>query len=157
MAEIFSNKTEAQIVIFTLNQQQYGVDIAKVFEIIRMTEITKIPNTPYFVEGVINLRGKIIPVIDLRKRLGMPEVERDKATRIIVVDVDGITVGMIVDSVMEVFRLNDVEIEAAPSMINSDIDSSFIQGIAIKDERMIILLDLNRVLKGEEKEVLANL
>ncbi|GAV26136.1 chemotaxis protein CheW [Carboxydothermus islandicus] len=156
MAENLTNKSEAQIVIFTLNQQQYGVDIAKVYEIIRMTDITKIPNTPYFVEGVINLRGKIIPVIDLRKRLGMPEVERDKATRIIVVDVDGITVGMIVDSVMEVFRLNDVEIESTPSIIN-DIDSAFIQGIAIKDERMIILLDLNRVLKGEEKEALANL
>ncbi|NYE56871.1 chemotaxis protein CheW [Carboxydothermus ferrireducens] len=156
MAENLTNKSEAQIVIFTLNQQQYGVDIAQVYEIIRMTDITKIPNTPYFVEGVINLRGKIIPVIDLRKRLGMPEVERDKATRIIVVDVDGITVGMIVDSVMEVFRLNDVEIESTPSMIN-DIDSSFIQGIAIKDERMIILLDLNRVLKGEEKEALANM
>ncbi|ABB15741.1 chemotaxis protein CheW [Carboxydothermus hydrogenoformans] len=156
MAENLTNKSEAQIVIFTLNQQQYGVDIAQVYEIIRMTDITKIPNTPYFVEGVINLRGKIIPVIDLRKRLGMPEAERDKATRIIVVDVDGITVGMIVDSVMEVFRLNDVEIESTPSMIN-DIDSSFIQGIAIKDERMIILLDLNRVLKGEEKEALANM
>ncbi|GAV22531.1 chemotaxis protein CheW [Carboxydothermus pertinax] len=156
MTENLTKKSEAQIVIFTLNQQQYGVDIAQVFEIIRMTDITKIPNTPYFVEGVINLRGKIIPVIDLRKRLGMPEVERDKATRIIVVDVDGLTVGMIVDSVMEVFRLNDVEIESTPSMIN-DIDSSFIQGIAIKDERMIILLDLNRVLKGEEKEALANL
>ena len=157
MAENLSNKNDAQIVIFTLNQQQYGVDIAKVFEIIRLTDITKIPNTPYFVEGVINLRGKIIPVIDLRKRLGMPETERDKATRIIVVDVEGITVGMIVDSVMEVFRLNDVEIEATPSMLNNDIDASFIQGIAIKEERMIILLDLNRVLKGEEKEVLANL
>jgi len=132
MGENLTKKVEGQVVIFTLNRQQYGVDIAKVYEIIRMPAITPIPHAPYFVEGVINLRGKIIPVIDLRKRFGMSEIERDKATRIIVVDVDGLTVGMIVDSVMEVFRLQEATLEPAPSLLNSKIDTAFIQGIAVK-------------------------
>ena len=96
---------ELQLVIFDLAAETYGVDIGSVREIIRMQETTKVPRTPDFVEGVINLRGKVIPVIDLRKRFGFKRAEATKDTRIVVVDIDGNDIGVVVDAVTEVLRL----------------------------------------------------
>jgi len=144
---------EDQIVVFQLAEQTYGIDIASVYEIIRMEKITRVPRTPHFVEGVINLRGKIIPVIDLCKRFNLPLAERTGASRIIVVDVSGNTIGMIVDAVSEVLRLPLESIEPPPPMIHG-IESAYLRGIAILDSRLVILLNLEKILYEHEKNEL---
>ena len=96
---------ERQLVVFDLNEEAYGVDISQVREIIRMQEITRVPRAPEFIEGVINLSGKVIPVVDLRTRFSMPGTERTDEHRIVVVDVDGQDIGMVVDAVTEVSRI----------------------------------------------------
>ena len=100
-----------QLVSFNLDQEEYGVDVLKVREIIRMPTVTRVPNTPHYVEGVINLRGKVIPIISMRKKFGLLEVENDKQTRIMVMDVDGELMGFIVDAVSEVIRISGSEIQ----------------------------------------------
>ncbi len=145
--------SEKQLVVFNLSGETYGVDISAVHEIIRMQSITNIPRTPDFVEGVINLRGRIIPVIDLRKRFGLEQGETTQLSRIIVVEVDGITVGMIVDAVSEVLRLPANSIEPPPPVI-SGVAVEYIHGVGKLDEQLIILLDLNKVLEKEEKKQL---
>lgn len=144
---------EDQMVVFQLTEQTYGIDIASVFEIIRMEVITKVPRTPHFVEGVINLRGKIIPVIDLCKRFNLPLTERTSASRIIIVDVAGNTIGMIVDGVSEVLRVPLDSIEPPPPMIHG-IDAAYLRGIAILDSRLIILLNLEKILYEQEQSEL---
>lgn len=140
---------ENQLVVFQLAGQTYGINIASVYEIIRMEVITKVPLSPDFVEGVINLRGKIIPVIDLCKMFNLPINERTSSTRIIVVDISGNTVGMIVDAVSEVLRIPLDSIEPPPPMVNG-IDSAYLRGIAIMNERLVILLNLEKVLHEHE-------
>jgi purine-binding chemotaxis protein CheW len=108
--------TILQLVTFKLGTEEFGVDILKVQEINKMMSITKIPNAPAFIEGVINLRGKIIPIVDLRKRLGFREQPYDKSTRIIVVELEGLVLGFIVDSVSEVLRIPANTIEPPPSI-----------------------------------------
>jgi len=137
------------LVVFQLAQQTYGIDIASVFEIIRMEKITKVPRTPDFVEGVINLRGKIIPVIDLCKRFGLDYTEATNSSRIIIVDVDGNTIGMIVDAVSEVLSVPAESIEPPPSMIHG-IDAAYLKGIAILEGRLIILLNLGKIFHDHE-------
>ncbi|MDK2820339.1 MAG: purine-binding chemotaxis protein CheW [Clostridia bacterium] len=147
-------KEEIQLVVFRLANETYGVDINHVQEIIRMQDITEIPRTPDFIEGVINLRGRIIPVIDLHKRFGLPEAETNSNTRIMVVELEKVTVGMIVDSVSEVLRMPTTSIEPPPSMING-IDVAYLKGVGKwEDNRLIILLDLERVLKEREQRQL---
>jgi purine-binding chemotaxis protein CheW len=142
---------EHQLVIFDLANEHYGVDIATVEGIIKLQAITAVPRAPNFVEGVTNLRGEVLPVIDLRRRFGISADEkRGKDTRIVVVVIDGKKVGMVVDAVTEVLRVSDVAIEP-PSPIVTTVDSVFIRGIAKIDERLVILLDLSRVLSTEEK------
>lgn len=141
---------EEQLVVFQLAGETYGVNIGSVHEIIRMQEITKVPRTPDFVEGVINLRGRIIPVIDLRKRFYLPLQEKTQSSRIIVIEMDSVTVGMIVDSVSEVIRLPLNEIEPAPPMVGG-VDATYLRGVGKREKGLIVLLDLNQVLKGEEK------
>ncbi|MDI6908138.1 MAG: chemotaxis protein CheW [Thermoanaerobacterales bacterium] len=144
---------EEQVVVFQLAEQTYGVDIARVYEIIRMEAITRVPRAPQFVEGVINLRGRIIPVIDLRRRFGMPQNEQTRASRIIIVEMNGMTVGMVVDAVLEVLRLPAESIEPPPPVING-IDSAYLRGIALWGERLIIMLDTEKVLvEAEQKEL----
>lgn len=133
-----------QIVTFKLDEEEYGVDILKVQEINRMTEITAMPKAPFSVEGVINLRGKVIPVINLRKRFGLDIKEIDSQSRIIVVDI-GATVGLIVDSVSEVLRISSDTIEPPPP-ITGGIGSEYIMGIGKLEDRLIILLDIDRLL-----------
>jgi len=141
---------EQQLVVFDLANEHYGVDIGAVESIIKMQAITAVPRAPSFVEGVTNLRGTVLPVIDLRQRFGLQAEEETKETRIVVVEMGGATVGMVVDGVSEVLQVAEEAIEP-PSPIVMTIDSTFITGIAKVDERLIILLDLGKVLSSEER------
>lgn len=140
-----------QLVSFSIGKEEFGVDILKVQEIINLPSITKVPNAPNFVEGVINLRGRIIPVIELRKRLGLEKKEYDNNTRIIVIELHTQTVGFIVDSVREVLRINQNIIEPPPSLTTT-VDSQFISAVAKLEDRLLILLDLDLVLRIQEVE-----
>lgn len=142
-----------QVVSFKIGNEEFGVDILKVREINRLVQITRLPNTPNFIEGVMNLRGKVIPVINLRKRLGLGEKNYDKDIRIIVVELNDKTVGFIVDSVSEVLRLSKSIIEPPPELI-SGIDTEYITGIAKLEDKLLLLLDLEKILTADEKETL---
>jgi purine-binding chemotaxis protein CheW len=142
-----------QLVVFELANEHYGVDIAAVEGIIKMQNITRMPQSPDFVEGVTNLRGSVLPVIDLRKRFGLERQEATKDTRIVTVDMEGTKVGMVVDAVSEVLRVPEEAIEPPPPMVTS-VDTSFIQGIAKMADRLVILLDLGRVLTMQERSEL---
>jgi len=135
-----------QFVTFTLNDEEYAVDILSVQEINRITEITKVPNSPDYVEGVINLRGKVIPVINLRSKFGFEARATDDNSRIIIMEIQGIINGIIVDSVSEVLRIPASAIEAAPS-VASDTISQFIKGLAKLDNRLIILVEINNLVE----------
>lgn len=149
---------EIQLVVFTLKQGnitcEYGVPITKVQEIIPMTTPTKIPQTPGFVEGIINLRGKIIPIIDLKKRFEMGRSEITNETRSVVVEVEGQTVGIIVDEVSEVLRLPVNSIEPPPAVIGG-ITAEYLKGVGKLDDRLLILLDMDKILTDHEKRELA--
>jgi len=154
IATIHSTSSELlQLVSFKIGNEEFGVDILNVHEINKMTQITKVPNSPAYVEGVINLRGRVIPVIDFRIRLGMPKKEHDKDTRIIVVEIEGKTIGFIVDAVSEVLRIPASVFEAPPELV-SGIDSDFISSVGKLDDRLLILIDLNKMLTvNENKEI----
>ncbi|NLT22822.1 MAG: chemotaxis protein CheW [Syntrophorhabdus sp.] len=143
--------TILQLVTFKLGTEEFGVDILKVQEINKMMNITKIPNAPAFIEGVINLRGKIIPIVDLRKRLGFREQPYDKSTRIIVVELEGLVLGFIVDSVSEVLRIPANTIEPPPSMV-AGIESEYIEGVGKLDDRLLILLELKKIFSSPERK-----
>ena len=145
MAEETSALAETQLVVFDLASGLYGVDIGDVHEIIRMQAVTRVPGAPSFVEGVINIRGRVVPVIDLRKRLNLKVGEQTKGSRIVVVDINGRNVGMIVDGVTEVLRIPASSIEPPSSMVTSD-DSNYLWGIVKLETKLIILLDLGKAL-----------
>ncbi|MDF1555181.1 MAG: chemotaxis protein CheW [Deferrisomatales bacterium] len=138
-----------QLVTFHVGDEEFGVDILTVREINRMMEITRVPHAPVFVEGVINLRGQVIPVVDLRTRFQLDAVEHDKSTRIVVVELSEKVVGFLVDSVSEVLRVPRDLIEPAPPIVGS-IDSEYIEGVVKLDDRLLILLDLQKLLSGGE-------
>lgn len=138
-----------QLVSFNIGTEEFGVDILKVQEINRMVEITKVPQTPHYVEGVINLRGKVIPIVNLRKRFNLETKEYDKDTRIVVVDIVGNIMGMVVDSVSEVLRLPSNTIEPPPE-IATGINSEYIKGVAKLEDRLLIFLDLSKVIDVSE-------
>jgi len=138
-----------QLVTFALGNEEYAVDILKVQEINRMTEIARVPNAPPFVEGVINLRGKVIPVISLRQRFGLSETVSDEKSRIMIMDIQGITIGVVVDAVSEVLRIPASTVDEAPQ-VASDISTEFIQGIAKLEDRLIILIDMDRLIEKSE-------
>lgn len=140
---------ENQLVVFKLANEYYGVDIALVESIIKMQTLVAVPHAPDFIEGVTNLRGVILSVVDLRKRFGLPNIEANKDTRIIVVEINNLIVGMIVDAVTEVLRLQEETIQPPPPLMVTAA-SAFITGIAKIDERLVILLDLKKVLSIEE-------
>ena len=141
---------ELQLVVFELANEQYGLDISAVEGIIKMQAITKMPQAPAFVEGVTNLRGTVVPVIDLRKRFTMPALEHTKDTRIVVVYMEKTKIGMIVDGVSEVLRIPEESIEPTPPMV-SNVNTAFICGIAKLDGRLVTLLDLTKVLSLDEQ------
>ena len=144
-----------QLVTFRLCDEEFAIDILKVQEINRMVDITAVPNSPSYVEGVINLRGKVIPVINLRRRFGLEAKEADMHSRIMVVDV-GVTVGMIVDSVSEVLRLSGDTVEPPPPLTGG-VGSEFIKGVGKLQDRLLILLDIERLLGNEEVGAVAAL
>lgn len=154
-----------QLVCFRLSQEDFGVDIHHVQEINRRVTVTKIPQSAAFVEGVINLRGKIVPVIDLRRRFGFPPVaEQTKESRIVVVETSGMTVGMVVDEVTEVLRLSTDSIKPTPEIAQSEVKHQYIQGVTNfpvrkeeasgKSDRLLIVLDMDQVFSREETKIL---
>ena len=146
---------EMQLVSFNIGSEEFGVDILKVQEINRMVEITRVPQAPHYVEGVINLRGKVIPILDLRKRFNLEVKAYDKNTRIVVVDINGTIMGMIVDAVSEVLRLPADTIEPPPELV-TDVNSDYIKGVAKLEDRLLIFLDLSRVVQAEELAALTD-
>ena len=135
-----------QFVTFTLNDEEYAVDILSVQEINRITEITKVPNSPDYVEGVINLRGKVIPVINLRSKFGFEAKATDDDSRIIIMEIQGIVNGVIVDSVSEVLRIPASAMEAAPA-VASDTISQYIKGLAKLENRLVILVEIDNLVE----------
>jgi len=140
---------DGKYLTFVLAEEEYGLEILKVREIIGMMDITTVPRTPGYVKGVINLRGKVIPVVDLRLKFGMAEAEHTDETCIIVVHVEGIEMGIIVDRVSEVLDIRGEDIDDAPSF-GSGVTTDFILGMGKADGRVTILLDISKVLKREE-------
>lgn len=140
-----------QLVTFTISEEEFGIDILKVQEIIRIMDITKVPGSPPHVEGVINLRGKVIPVIDLRSRFGMESHPHDNYTRIIVIELHGMIVGFVVDGVSEVLRIPSNTVEPPPAVV-AGIESEYIKGVGKLDNRLLILLDLDNLISCEEMQ-----
>ena len=143
-----------QLVTFSIGSEEFGVDILKVIEIIRTMEITKVPKAPPFVEGVINLRGTVIPIIGLRRRFGLADKPEDADTRIIVIAINGMSVGFVVDSVSEVLRLQANTVEPAPPVV-AGVDSDYISGVGKLEDRLLILLDLDKLLSADDLEQLS--
>jgi purine-binding chemotaxis protein CheW len=143
-----------QIVVCELADEHYGLDIAKVFEIIRHQPITAVPRSPQFVKGVINLRGRIIPVVDLRERFGMPQAEPTKETRIVVAESATTRVGLIVDSVSEVMLVPADAVEATPE-VAAGADAEYLRGIANLGDRLVLLLELAGLFGIEDQRALA--
>jgi purine-binding chemotaxis protein CheW len=139
-----------QLVGFTIGKEQFGVDILMVQEIIRAAPITAVPNSPDFVEGVINLRGNIIPVIELRKRLNLYQEDTGEDTWILILDIDGRVTGFIVDSVSKVLKILESSIEPPPDVVVAGLKSQYIRGVCDTGENLLILLDFNRILLVEE-------
>jgi purine-binding chemotaxis protein CheW len=145
---------ELQIVVCELADEHYGLDIAKVFEIIRHQPITPVPRAPMFVKGVINLRGRIIPVVDLRGRFGMSEAQPTKETRIVVAESSGTRVGLIVDSVSEVLLVPAESVESTPE-VAAGAEAEYLRGIAKLADRLVLLLELDGLFGLEEHDFLA--
>jgi purine-binding chemotaxis protein CheW len=151
---VTQNDELIQLVSFMLADEEYGVEVLKVREIIRMPTITKMPNTPQYVEGIINLRDRVIPIISMRKRFGLMENENNQHTRIIIMDVAGNLTGFIVDSVSEVIRIRSSEIQPPPSMVLSGgIGQEFITGVFNHADRLLIIMDVDRMFTDDEREV----
>ncbi len=152
--ENIQSTQELQLVIFSLAKEEYGLPITKVQEINRLVPITKLPQAPSFMEGIINLRGRIIPVVDLRKRFQLPSADANEDTRIIIVEINGQTVGIIVDSVTEVVRLAANNVEPPPPAFI--LDAQYIYGVGKLDNRLVILLNIDKILTSQEEIALKN-
>ena len=142
-----------QLVTFKLSHEEFGVDILKVQEIIRMLPLTKVPKSPDFVDGVINLRGKVIPVIDMRKRFNMDATVHDSHTRIQVMDLQGQVVGFVVDAVCEVLRIEESTVEPPPAVV-AGVGSEYMRGVGKLADRLLILLDPDKLLSQQDMEQL---
>ncbi len=141
---------ELQLVAFNSGSEEFGVEIMNVQEIIRMTNITKIPQAPEYIRGIINLRGRIIVVINLNVIMGMGSKEQTENTRIIVANIGETVMGFVVDSVSEVIRLQEKNVEPAPAVIASKIGTEYVLGVGKLDNRLLILLNLNKILGANE-------
>ncbi len=140
----------SQLISFMVGEEEFGLDILRVREVIRVREITRLPGTPTFVEGIINLRGDVIPIIDLRDKFGLPAVERTAQTRVIVVDADGRLVGMIVDAASQVVRIPADQIDPPPPIVGG-LSAEYVRGVGKMEDRLLILLDIDRILTADEK------
>ncbi len=141
-----------QLVSFHVGGEEFGLDILRVQEIIRIQPLTRVPNSPDFVDGVINLRGKVIPVIALRKRIGLPEQAHDKQTRIVVIEVNGNVLGFIVDSVSEVLRIPADTVEPPPRL--GKVEREYVSGVGKLDDRLLILLDVDRLMSESDQAMI---
>lgn len=139
-----------QLACFMIGEERYAADIMLIKEIILCRKVTHIPKAPDFIEGVINLRERVIPVIDMRKRLGLQATELTGATRIIITKVEGKNVGIIVDSVLKILRVGEGDIQPPPGMIKG-IESEYLSGIVRDGDELILILDMGRVLTTTEK------
>ena len=148
---------EEQLVIFSLGNEEYGIRIMQVQEINRVGEITSVPKAPYFIDGVTNLRGNVIPVINVRNLFGLESKERDDRTRIIIVDIAGNKTGLCVDHVNEVLRLPKRDIDETPSIVISGGANRFMEGVCKLDEgkRMVVLINVEKILNEEDLKTLA--
>jgi purine-binding chemotaxis protein CheW len=144
----------AHLVCFRIGKETFGVDIFAVREIVKAQEITSVPGTTDYVLGIINLRGKIISVMDLAARLGLGAAGVDRASRIVVVDIDGFTVGFLVDAATEVLKLPDESIDPAPEQIKNTIRDDYLEGVGKLDDRLVIILDLRHLLSDGDAEAL---
>ncbi len=143
-----------QVIIFSLGEERYGVEISQVKEIILPTQITRIPNVPAFVEGVLNLRGQIAVIVNLRKRLGKEPKKNDENTRIIVIEYGNSTIGMMVDSVSEVKYLSSKNIEEIPRFLALKEESKFLKGVGKLEDGLLTLMDLKELFSEDElKEI----
>jgi len=149
MAEV-GKDGETQLVVFVMENEEFACGINSVREVLKMIKVTPLPRSLDFVEGVINMRGDVIPVIDLRKRFELPEAERTDESRIIIVEVEEQMVGLIVDSVREVISLDNKQIQEAPNQVAGG-KTDLITGVGKVDDRMLIILDLDRILTSEEQ------
>ncbi|MBP1930056.1 chemotaxis protein CheW [Ammoniphilus resinae] len=145
-AEIQDLNEMIKLVIFRVNDEEYGVDVSLIKSIERMMQITRVPNVQEYILGVMNLRGSVIPVVDLRSRFGFSATEIKEETRIIVLSIDDVDVGIVVDSCSDVTDINRDQIEPPPSVVGA-IEATFIQGVTKIDRRLIILLDMEKTLK----------
>ena len=143
-----------QLVSFMIQNEEFAIDILFVQEINRMLQITKVPNAPAFVSGVVNLRGRVIPVIDLRTKLGIEVKKHDKNTRIVVVEVKEKTVGFIVDAVKEVLRITASITEPPPELVTG-INSEFIMAVGKLEDRLITLINIEKILSNSEAKSLS--
>jgi purine-binding chemotaxis protein CheW len=141
---------ELQLVIFNIGSEEFGVKIMNIQEIIRMTNVTKIPQTPDYIRGIINLRGRIIVVINLNMIMGLESKEQDENTRIIVASIGNTVMGFVVDSVSEVIRLPQKSVEPAPAVIANKIGTEYVMGVGKLDNRLLILLNLDNILGANE-------
>ncbi len=162
MATSASNSIEIkeeriQLVSFKIGNEEHGIDVLKVREIIRMSNITRVPNTPHYIEGVINLRGKVIPIISLRMKFSLPEAENDNRTRIIVMDMDNELMGFVVDSVAEVIRIAISEIQPPPPIVTGGIDQECLAGVIHHAERLLVLLDLEKMFSPDERKTFTDM
>lgn len=144
--------TEKQMVLFELGAENYGLDIATVSEIIKMQTITKVPKAPFYVEGAINLRGKVIPVIDIGKKFGLKKADETKNNRIVIVNVEETTLGIIVDAVTEVMRIPTKSIDPVSDVVNAG-NADYLQGIAKLPDKIVILLALEKLLAADKDVV----
>jgi purine-binding chemotaxis protein CheW len=141
----------SQLVSFTLDDVEYGIDILRVHEILRIPEMTRLPNTPSFIKGVINLRGNVIPVVDVRERFGFPQIEVTDLTRIIVIESEGRQTGLFVDNVSQVIRISEKNIDP-PSDLIEGVSEAFITGIGRLKDHLIVILNLKNILFEKENE-----
>jgi purine-binding chemotaxis protein CheW len=146
-----------QLVSFRLDNEEYGVEVLKVREIIRMVNITHMPNTPHYVDGIINLRGKVIPIISMRRRFNLMDAENNSHTRVIIMDVAGELLGFTVDAVSEVIRVSANEIQPPPNVAAGGIEQEFISGVINHTERLLVLLNLDKMFSQEEKELFSSI
>ncbi len=143
-----------QLVVFSIGKELYGVGIEAVHEIVKVPDITEVPDAPAFLQGVINLRGKIVPVVDLRKRMRLEGKEKTKSSRVLITENDGRLIGLLVDAVSEVLKVPPESVEAPPEMVSS-VGVEYITGVAKVDGGLIILLNLGKVLSVEDMKQLA--
>ena len=141
-----------QLVSFRVGGEEFGLDILRVQEIIRIQQLTRVPNSSDFVEGVINLRGNVIPVIALRRRIGLEDRAHDKHTRIVVAEVSGNVLGFIVDSVSEVLRIPADTVQPPPRL--GKVEREYVSGVGKLEDRLLILLDVDRLMSGSEQAML---